>query len=187
MDLLRLALERGATAADAVRICSELLEEHGQGGACAEGDADWSYENSFLFADHHEAYVLETAGVRHWARERIPPGDCRNISNGLSIRAGEHISTSAGLEALCQQRGWWDGEGAFDWKRALSGGGSHASLGVCGREKAGGQQLASMLAAAEAGELGAGDARGWLTRMAAVLRDETSGICSRLGLRLGFG
>ena len=105
MDLLRLALERGATAADAVRICSELLEEHGQGGACAEGDADWSYENSFLFADHHEAYVLETAGVRHWACERIPPGGCRNISNGLSIRAGEHISTSAGLEALCQQRG----------------------------------------------------------------------------------
>ena len=29
-----------------------------------------------------------------------------------------------------------------------------------------------MLAAAEAGELDAGDARGWLTRMAAVLRDE---------------
>ena len=50
MDLLRLALERGATAADAARICGELLEAHGQGGACAEGDEDWSYENSFLFA-----------------------------------------------------------------------------------------------------------------------------------------
>ena len=36
-----------------------------------------------------------------------------------------------------------------------------------------------MLAAAEAGELDAADARGWLTRMAAVLRDETSGICFR--------
>merc|ERR1719272_968732 len=82
MDLLRLALERGATAADAARICGELLEAHGQGGACAEGDEDWSYENSFLFADHNEAYVLETAGVRHWACERIPPGGIRNISNG---------------------------------------------------------------------------------------------------------
>ena len=42
MDLLRLALERGTTAADAARICGELLEVHGQGGACAEGD-DWSH------------------------------------------------------------------------------------------------------------------------------------------------
>ena len=25
-------------------------QAHGQGGACAEGDEDWSYENSFLFA-----------------------------------------------------------------------------------------------------------------------------------------
>ena len=50
---------------------------------------------------------------------------------------------------------------------------------MCVREKAGGQRLASMLAAAESGELDAGDARGWLTRMAAVLRDETSGICFR--------
>ena len=123
--------------------------------------------------------MLETAGVRHWACERIPPGGSRNISNGLSIRTGDHISTSVGLEQLCQQRGWWDGEGPFDWKRALSGGGGHASLGVCGREKAGQQHLATMAAAAAAGELGAGDARGWLERMAAVLRDETSGICFR--------
>ena len=36
-----------------------------------------------------------------------------------------------------------------------------------------------MAAAAAAGELGAGDARGWLERMAVVLRDETSGICFR--------
>ena len=36
-----------------------------------------------------------------------------------------------------------------------------------------------MAAAAAAFELGAGDARGWLERMAAVLRDETSGICFR--------
>ena len=167
--------------------------------------------------------MLETAGVRHWACERIPPGKqllpypslslslsptptltlsltptltltltptltltlthapggSRNISNGLSIRTGDHISTSVGLEQLCQQRGWWDGEGPFDWKRALSGGGGHASLGVCGREKAGQQHLATMAAAAAAGELGAGNARGWLERMAAVLRDETSGICFR--------
>eukprot|EP00931_Biecheleriopsis_adriatica_P074623 TRINITY_DN4863_c3_g1_i1.p1 TRINITY_DN4863_c3_g1~~TRINITY_DN4863_c3_g1_i1.p1 ORF type:complete len:232 (+),score=28.29 TRINITY_DN4863_c3_g1_i1:36-731(+) len=85
MDLLRLALERAPTALAAVQACSALLETHGQGGGCAEGD-DWTYENGFLFADPHEAYVLETAGIRHWACERVRPGQYRNISNGLSIR-----------------------------------------------------------------------------------------------------
>ena len=31
---------------------------------------------------------METAGTRHWAVERVPPGAGRNISNGLSIRTG---------------------------------------------------------------------------------------------------
>lgn len=33
----RLGLERGATAAEAVDAMVQLLEEHGQGGACEEG------------------------------------------------------------------------------------------------------------------------------------------------------
>ena len=41
MDLLRLALERGRTAREAVRVCTGLLEEHGQGGPCAEDD-EWT-------------------------------------------------------------------------------------------------------------------------------------------------
>ena len=139
MDLLRLALERGATARDAARICGELLQAHGQGGACAEDD-DWTYENGFLFADPEEAYVLETAGVHHWAIERVPPGTCRNISNGLSIREG--CTTSEGLRELCRERGWWDEAEPFDWKRAVSAGGkAHAQLGVCGRERAGRHHL----------------------------------------------
>ncbi|EOD13722.1 hypothetical protein EMIHUDRAFT_246658 [Emiliania huxleyi CCMP1516] len=98
MDLLRLALERGATARAA-------------GGACEEG-GDWTYENGFLLADARqraladagEAFVVETAGTRHWAVERVPPGV---------------ESCSAGLKELC---GWWDGEGPFDWKRSVGEG-----------------------------------------------------------------
>mmetsp|Transcript_7985 Transcript_7985/g.23567 ORF Transcript_7985/g.23567 Transcript_7985/m.23567 type:complete len:309 (-) Transcript_7985:1252-2178(-) len=99
MDLLRLALERGATARAAVGHLTSLLEEHGQGGACEEG-GDWTYENGFLLADAGEAFVVETAGTRHWAVERVPPGKGRNISNGLSIRTGVE-SCSAGLKELC--------------------------------------------------------------------------------------
>lgn len=177
MDLLRLALERGATAADAARICGELLQAHGQGGACAEDD-DWTYENGFLFADRDEAYVLETAGVHHWACERVGPGQCRNISNGLSIRS--QCITSDGLQELCRAKGWWDGEATFDWKLAVGAGGTaHAQLGVHGREKAGRDHLARMAADVGTGKLDGSDAAAWMSRMATALRDEDSGICFR--------
>ena len=69
MDLVRLALERATTAREGVEVITALLEAHGQGGGCAEGD-DWTYHNGFLLADRTEAWVLETAG-EWWAAEVI--------------------------------------------------------------------------------------------------------------------
>ncbi len=83
MDLLRLALERATTAEEAVELLTTLLEAHGQGGACGYEDRSFTYDSSFLVADHRGAFVLETA-ARTWQVERVTSG-VRSISNGLSI------------------------------------------------------------------------------------------------------
>jgi secernin len=82
MDLVRLGLERGATACEAMQLIVDLMEEYGQGGNCAEHFA-FNYHNSYLIADQNEAWVLETAG-RYWVAEKITCGT-RSISNSLSI------------------------------------------------------------------------------------------------------
>ena len=82
MDLVRLGLERAASADEALEVMTTLLERHGQGGV---GDAvnDLAYWSSFLVADPHAAWVLETSG-RAWAARPVEGGDA--ISNRLTLR-----------------------------------------------------------------------------------------------------
>ncbi|XP_057573194.1 secernin-2 isoform X2 [Hippopotamus amphibius kiboko] len=117
MDLLRLALERGSSAQEALHVITGLLERYGQGGSCREDPTPFCYHNTFLLADRTEAWVLETAG-RLWAAQRIQEG-ARNISNQLSI--GTDISAEhPELRPHAQAQGWWVGQGAFDFAQVFS-------------------------------------------------------------------
>lgn len=85
MDLVRLGLERGKTAYQAMHVMIALLEKYGQSGDC-ERPGEWgkaNYHNSFLIADSKEAWVLETAG-RYWVAKRLTSG-VYSISNIYTI------------------------------------------------------------------------------------------------------
>jgi dipeptidase len=104
MDLLRLALERSTSASDAVTTITHLLAAHGQGGGCGHEDRSFTYHNSFIVADHGQAFVLETAGTK-WAVEEVANG-ARSISNGLTIQgfAEDHADRLRGRVAQCAAR-----------------------------------------------------------------------------------
>lgn len=83
MDLVRLGLERAATARAAVEVVTELLERYGQGGTGHLG-TERPYWSSFLIADAGTAFVLETSG-RDWEVEEVGAGGARAISNRTTI------------------------------------------------------------------------------------------------------
>lgn len=114
MDLLRLALERAATAAQAVEVIITLLEQYGQGGDCGHLNRFY-YNNGFIIADADEAYVLETAG-RWWAVQQVRA--TRSLSNAYSITT-DHDRISPALMDQARAEGWLDRDGRLDVAGAL--------------------------------------------------------------------
>jgi dipeptidase len=112
MDLVRLGLERAATARGALETIAALLEAHGQGGAAREpGGA--GYHNSFLIADPREAFALETSN-RRWAARAV---SLEALSNHLCLGADFELASSD-VEAFARAQGWWAGAGRLDLARA---------------------------------------------------------------------
>ena len=84
MDLVRLTLERAASADAALDVLTDLLATHGQGGS-GEEHADEPYWSSFLLVDPDGGWIVETSG-RTWVAQRV--GDGAAISNRLTLRDG---------------------------------------------------------------------------------------------------
>jgi len=100
MDLVRLGLERGVSADDALDTITTLLAVHGQGGSGEEDPPD-PYWSSFLIADPHRAWVLETSGAT-WAARPVEDGAA--ISNRITLgtdwtRASNDVPAGADFDA----------------------------------------------------------------------------------------
>lgn len=106
MDLVRLGLERAATARDAIDVMTALLERYGQGGTghdVALIGKERPYWSSFLVADPSDAWILETSGSE-WAVEQV--ADVAAISNRTCIAAFDaaHRHPAQPVERLIDPR-----------------------------------------------------------------------------------
>jgi dipeptidase len=115
MELLRLGLERGRTAREAVDVMTQLITEYGQGKF--ENDAGVrTYDNSFIVADPTEAYVIETAG-HDWAVKQVD--SALGISNVYSVET-DYQSVSDSAESLARENGWWASDTRFNFAEAFT-------------------------------------------------------------------
>lgn len=116
MDLLRLGLERGKTAREALDVICQLVETYGQfGSGLPTAGIEGSYENSYLIADFKEAWILEMVGIQ-WAARKIEKG-VESISNKISIKTDWDL-LSKNLKKYVQQRKWWlESSKEFDFEK----------------------------------------------------------------------
>jgi hypothetical protein len=111
-ELVRLGLQRAASACQAVEVITDLISRHGQGG----GSTPRTLDAALLVADAREAYVLEAAGA-HWALAQI--GSVRAVTSACMLRQ-DWDRISRGLSNLAISRGWWPEDGCkLDFAGAL--------------------------------------------------------------------
>jgi dipeptidase len=108
MDLVRLGLERGRDAREALEAIASLLEAHGQGGSALAPEAA-GYHNSFMIADPEEAWVMETSG-RRWAARRT---EMAALTNHMTLGSDWEIG-SRDLDSFARRESWWQEKGRVD-------------------------------------------------------------------------
>jgi secernin len=130
-DLVRLALERAASARQAVDVVTDLIGRHGQSGFSA-GPGEGAFDSSFLLADCREAFALEVCGS-HWALQAIR--EVRAAGDRCHLRQ-DWDRISRGLSDLVISRGWWPENGSkvdFAGSLAVEGGDGPAGMRRWGR------------------------------------------------------
>jgi secernin len=111
MELIRLGLERSRSAAEALEVITGLVSRFGQ-GKFANGAGIRTYDNGYIVADPHEAFIIETAG-HQWAVKEVEK--TVGISNVYSLGSDWH-SLSPGAEAGAAGPGWTvQSGGRFDF------------------------------------------------------------------------
>lgn len=119
-ELCRLALERCATARDAVRTMGELAEKYGygDGGEC------------LTVSDKNEVWQFEITGNgKHakgaiWVAQRIPDGHIGVSANiprvgRIDRKDKANFMASDNVEEVCKAHGLWDGESEFVFWKAI--------------------------------------------------------------------
>lgn len=125
MDMLRLALERAASAREAIDVIARLLKKYGQ-KAQASMLTKRSYENTFIIVDKTECWILETAG-REWVAKQIKT--MQGVSNCYSI--GTEIDCSSpNAESIAREKRWLLPDEPFDFAKVYSGREVRQPLGV---------------------------------------------------------
>ncbi len=150
MEIVRLGLERGRTAREAVDCMTRLISEFGQGKFDNNAGVR-TYDNGYIVADPQEAYVIETAG-HEWALQRVE--SALGISNVYSVETNyESVSSTAETTAI--EHGWWSRDkGPFNFAEAYSAGDRSDGSGAMRRKRScavlrarsGGLETTSMMA-----------------------------------------
>jgi hypothetical protein len=113
-DLVRLALERGQTARQAMDVLTGLVARHGQGAF--PGCADRHHDAAFLIADAHEAFLIEASG-RYWVCQEVR--EVRAASDVGTVRQ-DWDAIAPGLSGHAIEHGWWPEDGSkLDFAAAL--------------------------------------------------------------------
>lgn len=119
MELLRIALERAQSARGAIDVMTNLVERYGQWGAGTPSTdrAQAAYDNSYLVADPHEIWVLETTG-HHWAAKQVDE-PAHAISNEPTIRS-DWTRCVPTLDTHGRKGALRDAEGRIDFADAFT-------------------------------------------------------------------
>lgn len=124
--LMRLALQRAATARECVQEMGRLVAAHGYR----------SSGESYCIGDPNEAWVMEMVGPgrgvpggtgpgAYWIAIRVPDGSISAFANGGRITTyprndAANCLYSPGIEDFARERGWWSpADGPFDWSAAF--------------------------------------------------------------------